>query len=515
MPIGLIDLTATEYPAFSSNLVFNDWNLTTISHNDHEETLSSSGTNEQPPNSPQNSSQTFWWGNEELLPYELPYAPPGSPLALSEELDGPGSYVDAYREQFLSQQPRQLLLGGSMMPPEVQTLEAPVILPEHSTPNFDDMPSLDLISASSDSDFSDSDSSDEPEAYNPPPTYRRPNLPNSASNGHESDDYTPMPGLMSVSESSDDEVVDESDSSGSEDDVEGARPLRNPLGYMRDPWATPGSLLHRALSQGQMPQEIDDTDDWRSQLANQLLPFLLSGDPESIPQTEAGGTMVDAEVARTAVATWRKERMDKLMGSLEIIDGPLLDRFCQVGGGGGEHHDECMICWESLKTEPEGASEKVQADNAPLMDAVTDDSDSLATNAVDVAGVAALPCLHAFHSRCLAPWFKRLFTTCPVCRFDLDPQRLLSRLPTGGISFHGLGHWSDVRRRILEVQELDPAIQRIERLTAHAVAQLAGTSSTVMEELDQQQTNETLSNQDPLIQEGRGTRRRILDGKFH
>ncbi|KAL5512762.1 hypothetical protein ACEPAG_3028 [Sanghuangporus baumii] len=42
--------------------------------------------------------------------------------------------------------------------------------------------------------------------------------------------------------------------------------------------------------------------------------------------------------------------------------------------------------------------------------------------------VVSLPCAHVFHSSCLLPWFSRPGqTTCPVCRFNIDPENLSYR----------------------------------------------------------------------------------------
>ncbi|KAL5501380.1 hypothetical protein ACEPAH_8640 [Sanghuangporus vaninii] len=42
--------------------------------------------------------------------------------------------------------------------------------------------------------------------------------------------------------------------------------------------------------------------------------------------------------------------------------------------------------------------------------------------------VVSLPCAHVFHSSCLLPWFSRPGqTTCPVCRFNVDPENLSYR----------------------------------------------------------------------------------------
>ena len=39
--------------------------------------------------------------------------------------------------------------------------------------------------------------------------------------------------------------------------------------------------------------------------------------------------------------------------------------------------------------------------------------------------VVSLPCAHVFHAACLIPWFsKPKQTTCPICRFNIDPDNL-------------------------------------------------------------------------------------------
>ena len=44
------------------------------------------------------------------------------------------------------------------------------------------------------------------------------------------------------------------------------------------------------------------------------------------------------------------------------------------------------------------------------------------------SAVLGLPCGHLFHAGCLAPWFGS-HTTCPTCRFDIDPESLTLRMP--------------------------------------------------------------------------------------
>ncbi|KAF8651941.1 hypothetical protein AX16_004584 [Volvariella volvacea WC 439] len=42
--------------------------------------------------------------------------------------------------------------------------------------------------------------------------------------------------------------------------------------------------------------------------------------------------------------------------------------------------------------------------------------------------IVSLPCAHVFHAACLVPWFTRpKQTTCPTCRFNIDPEGLTRR----------------------------------------------------------------------------------------
>ena len=85
-----------------------------------------------------------------------------------------------------------------------------------------------------------------------------------------------------------------------------------------------------------------------------------------------------------------EDRAKKLLDALEVVDEPLLERFFTLKAGSGEDGRGCAVCYEDLK--------------------------------VHVGKAVALPCAHVFHEQCLLPWFQNR-STCPSCRFDLDPER--------------------------------------------------------------------------------------------
>lgn len=106
------------------------------------------------------------------------------------------------------------------------------------------------------------------------------------------------------------------------------------------------------------------------------------------------------------------ERAAKLVAGLEQVPVGLVKRMIRVGGAPGAHTDQaqspesdtpgCAICWDTL------------LDQLELSDTPKED-----------AKIISLPCSHVFHASCLIPWFsKPRHTTCPTCRFNVDPENL-------------------------------------------------------------------------------------------
>ena len=131
------------------------------------------------------------------------------------------------------------------------------------------------------------------------------------------------------------------------------------------------------------------------------------------------------------------ERARKLVDGLEEVPVGLVRRLERVGtGGGGMGHDDtkggdvgCAVCWDRLLyVEQEGADEQTES-RGGSEDMMVDGEacESMKEGEVEpkYPKVVSLPCAHIFHAECLIPWFSRpRHTTCPTCRFNIDPDNL-------------------------------------------------------------------------------------------
>ncbi|KAI0789125.1 hypothetical protein C8Q75DRAFT_807235 [Abortiporus biennis] len=130
------------------------------------------------------------------------------------------------------------------------------------------------------------------------------------------------------------------------------------------------------------------------------------------------------------------ERAKKLIAGLEEVNEGLVKRLENVGIGSGKDDKEgegqvnCAICWEGLLEEPEPETTK----DAEMSTSTSEPSPSTVPESTaghdhdhetKLRKVVTLPCSHVFHADCLLPWFSRPHrTTCPTCRFDIDPESL-------------------------------------------------------------------------------------------
>ena len=169
------------------------------------------------------------------------------------------------------------------------------------------------------------------------------------------------------------------------------------------------------------------------------------------------------------------ERAQRLVKGLEEVPAGLVKRMERVGGPGTGRGQvpTCAVCWEGL-LDPEGggfegnaelaraeAAEAAEAareeaasqqaressenvdDSSPTMDTSAGSSSSSSQPSLAEEGsspaadedtqqpkIVVLPCAHAFHATCLLPWFSKPGrTTCPSCRFDIDPDSLTYKPP--------------------------------------------------------------------------------------
>ena len=139
------------------------------------------------------------------------------------------------------------------------------------------------------------------------------------------------------------------------------------------------------------------------------------------------------------------ERAKKLVEGLERVPVGLVKRMTRVDGIPGAHEDSteseggkvpgCAICWDSLLPEEPSGDTKLHSDSItpPISERQAEGSDSNSEPAVSgpttdddtSTTIICLPCSHVFHASCLIPWFsKPKHTTCPTCRFDIDPKNL-------------------------------------------------------------------------------------------
>lgn len=136
------------------------------------------------------------------------------------------------------------------------------------------------------------------------------------------------------------------------------------------------------------------------------------------------------------------ERAVTLVKGLECVPDGLVKRMTRVDSAPGAHEDSmgsdggeapgCAICWDSLLPE-ESSDAELQFDPTAFVRSVhqTEGSDSESAVSDHTPDdhtpniIICLPCSHVFHASCLIPWFsKPKHTTCPTCRFDIDPKGL-------------------------------------------------------------------------------------------
>ncbi|KAG6919214.1 hypothetical protein DXG01_008008 [Tephrocybe rancida] len=150
------------------------------------------------------------------------------------------------------------------------------------------------------------------------------------------------------------------------------------------------------------------------------------------------------------------ERAKQLVDGLEEVPVGLIRRLEALNGksadgeveGTGAGDCSCAICWDRLldgeggfgaeaagSDQPNAEAPAEAPADAPTTGEATTEPETPAANAPMTLSsdptqpkIVSLPCAHIFHATCLIPWFSRpRQTTCPTCRFNIDPERLTAR----------------------------------------------------------------------------------------
>ena len=135
-------------------------------------------------------------------------------------------------------------------------------------------------------------------------------------------------------------------------------------------------------------------------------------------------------------------RAKRLVKGLDVVNAGLVKRMGKISEGNSDGAI-CAICWEALLEEhmentPDWVVEEPHVDTPNREESThpeAEESDSTEPEPEPepeepLPKIVALPCSHVFHSTCLVPWFSRSNqTTCPTCRFNVDPENLTYEPP--------------------------------------------------------------------------------------
>lgn len=107
---------------------------------------------------------------------------------------------------------------------------------------------------------------------------------------------------------------------------------------------------------------------------------------------------------------------------MEVVPDDLVLRYEKLRSTDGEDVDGCAICRDDLVDK---SPETVEASRVLAIF-------TLLPFPFEADSSVAFPCSgkHLFHKHCLLPWLARK-TTCPSCRFDIDPHSLTLRISRG------------------------------------------------------------------------------------
>lgn len=134
-------------------------------------------------------------------------------------------------------------------------------------------------------------------------------------------------------------------------------------------------------------------------------------------------------------------RAKRLVKGLEVVNAGLVKRMGKISEGNTDGAI-CAICWDALLEEhmenmpnwvveePHGDATSNREQSIHPEAEASDSAEPEPEPEEPLPKIIALPCSHVFHSTCLVPWFSRSNqTTCPTCRFNVDPENLTYEPP--------------------------------------------------------------------------------------
>ncbi|KAH9936424.1 uncharacterized protein B0H18DRAFT_1113812 [Fomitopsis serialis] len=249
-----------------------------------------------------------------------------------------------------------------------------------------------------------------------------------ASDGGDSEAGS-MPSLQTVSDSSDEGPDSDADVYDSDADSDGSgwdeHDVRDDLRRGMETIGGPAeSTVHYEPYSDEEEEEWEDEDD----------EFLEDDFAEQGTEVYRPPGVVD--VPRRLSVDNDPQRAETLLAGLETVSDELVLRYEKLRGGDGEAAEGCAICRDDYLIEyPQDPADLGKLSGATLTYALFE----LLPFHPSPHQILVFPCpgRHLFHRSCLAPWLARK-TTCPSCRFDIDPDSLTLRL-TGTMSHYASG----------------------------------------------------------------------------
>lgn len=142
----------------------------------------------------------------------------------------------------------------------------------------------------------------------------------------------------------------------------------------------------------------------------------LSNPRPAPPPNPIPSTLPPREISHATLM----RQINDVLERIEYLDEDLARRLCNVRGGAGEDGESCLICWEPLLLVYD---QKLRDPPERSVDGVTSNSESTMLEDEVINPVILLPCQHVMHFDCLVSWLRTRASTCPACRAELMPER--------------------------------------------------------------------------------------------